>query len=113
MSSSLTRFFTPSKFRKYLIENTSTEMFNIINATLISENAYIAGGSVLSCYSNNFETNDFDIYVNQSNFNNLIVKLNEIYKFSNMYTDTNLNLAPPYDDSFFKKKRRRISIYLI
>ena len=103
MSSSLTRFFSPSKFRKYLVENTSIEMFNIINATLISENAYIAGGSVLSCYSTNFETKDFDIYVNQSNFNNLIVKLNEIYKFSNMYTDSNLNLAPPYDDSFFKK----------
>ena len=98
---SLSRYFSASKIRDYLIENTSLIIFNILNDALISENAYIAGGSILSCYTEpKFKTYDLDIYVNQRNFNNLIVKLNEIYNFT---IEKDINIAPPYDDSFFKK----------
>ena len=98
---SLSRYFNSSKFKDYLTENISLEIFNVLNEALISENAYIAGGSVLSCYTNpQFHTDDLDIYVNQRNFNNLIIKLNNYYHF---LLGDDINLAPPYDGSFFKK----------
>jgi hypothetical protein len=109
-------YFSASKFKKYLKDNTSVEIFNKLNDALLTEKAYIAGGSVLSCYSGlNFKTDDLDIYINQSNFNNFIIKLSKLYKFatdkyngSAQRTDTsvlrkNHYLAPPYDNSFFKK----------
>jgi hypothetical protein len=98
--SSLTRFFTPSKIKKYLIDFVSEDAFNVLNDALITENAYLAGGSVLSCYSNNFETYDLDIYINQKNFNNFVIKLNNIDSFG---IDDDVIMAPPYDGSFFKK----------
>jgi hypothetical protein len=92
-------YFTASKIKKYLKENTSLEIFNVLNDALVTEKAYIAGGSILSCYSDvNFKTDDLDIYINQSNFNNFIIKLSKVYNFSR-----HNHLAPPYDNSFFKK----------
>jgi hypothetical protein len=92
-------YFTASKIKKYLKENTSLEIFNVLHDALVTEKAYIAGGSILSCYSDvNFKTDDLDIYINQSNFNNFIIKLSKVYNFSR-----HNHLAPPYDNSFFKK----------
>lgn len=92
-------YFKASKIKNYLIENTSLEIFTILNEALITEKAYMAGGSILSCYSTpQFITHDLDIYINQSNFNNFIIKLNNIYRFSRYN-----RLASPYDNSFFKK----------
>jgi hypothetical protein len=99
VSSYFSSYFTASKIKKYLKENTSLEIFNVLNDALITEKAYIAGGSILSCYSNiTFKTEDLDIYVNQSNFNNFIIKLSKVYTFTR-----HNHLAPPYDKSFFKK----------
>ena len=110
--SSLTRFFTPSKIKKYLIDFVSVDVFNVLNDALITENAYLSGGSVLSCYSNNFETYDLDIYINQKNFNNFIIKLNTIDCFG---INNDVIMAPPYDGSFFKKNNIlfRITGYFI
>jgi hypothetical protein len=107
----LSSYFSASKFKKYLKDNTSVEIFNTLNDALITEKAYIAGGSLVSCYSGlNFKTNDLDIYINQKNFNNFIIKLRKIY-----YISIRNDLAPPYDDSFFKKNhilfRIRCSAY--
>ena len=59
----------------------------------------IAGGSVLSAYSN-FEINDIDIYVNFSSFPKLIDFLHNTGKYRKF---SFINLAPAYDQSFFRK----------
>ena len=65
--------------------------------TIMKNKAILAGGSVLAAFGN-YNINDFDIYVNYSNAKNLLIELN-LLGF-NCY---NVNIAPAYDESFFRK----------
>jgi hypothetical protein len=67
---------------------------------LIKNKALLAGGSVLGCFSD-FKNNnlDLDIYVNEKNAMTIYKDLSNI-GYNNI---KNLCLAPPYDQSFFRK----------
>ena len=67
---------------------------------LIKNKALLAGGSVLGCFSD-FKNNnlDLDIYVNEKNAMTIYNDLSNI-GYNNI---KNLCLAPPYDQSFFRK----------
>ena len=78
-----------------LYKNTKT--FLKICDILIKNEALLAGGSVLSAFSD-FSINDLDIYVNEKNVYKIYKDLKNIgYKIQNEC------LAPAYDQSFFRK----------
>lgn len=70
-----------------------------------NSDAVIAGGSVLSPYTNNYKTEDFDMYVNVKNARKLYDGLINLGWVSFDIGDVNntFNLAPAYDQSFFRK----------
>ena len=78
--------------------NMNTKIVLKICDTLIKNEALLAGGSVLSVFSD-LPINDLDIYVNEKNAMTIYKDLLDI----GYYKVENLCLAPPYDQSFFKK----------
>lgn len=79
--------------------NIREQKLNEFIALLKQQGAVIAGGSVLSSYAE-FKSNDFDIYVHcdKSYEIHKFLTVNKIAKLS-----MHLNLAPAYDQSFFRK----------
>ncbi len=87
-----------SKFLDKLTEYFTKEEINKLSKCLSENNAIIAGGSVLSSFSD-FHMNDMDIYVNFDKVPEIYNTLMEIgYKKINLQ-----NISPAYDQSFFRK----------
>ena len=105
------------KFRNHMIGtlDINNDMFNHISLALLQNGAIIAGGSVLRAYIDDYIPNinefitspkcmatfDFDIYVNLQNAKNLVEALRSSPEFD--FDNKCSYVAPPYDDSFFKK----------
>jgi hypothetical protein len=73
--------------------------FNILKDALQESNAVIAGGAVVSALTGAFSVNDLDIYVSSDNYLPLLKTLAETLKLKLI----ECRLAPPYDESFFKR----------
>ena len=70
-----------------VILNTDLNYFKKI---LLKNEAYIAGGFLLSAITNLYETSDIDIYINEINFNRFIKDLKKLNNFKfNIYSDPN------------------------
>ena len=54
---------------------------NYFKKILLKNEAYIAGGFLLSAITNSFETSDIDIYINEINFNTFIKDLKKLNNF--------------------------------
>ena len=78
--------------------NKNTKIVLKICDILIKNEAFLAGGSVLSAFSD-FQINDLDIYVNRKNVMTIYKDLMD----TGYYKVDNLCLAPAYDQSFFRK----------
>jgi len=89
----------PSKDLDLETLNNNTKIVLKICDTLIKNEAFLAGGSVLSAFSD-FRINDLDIYVNKKNSMNIYKDLVNIG-----YKDIPVlqTIAPAYDQSFFRK----------
>lgn len=77
--------------------NLPANWLNTFSQLLRNTQSILAGGSVLAAYAN-YYINDFDIYVNASNADQLINGLRTL----NLETKF-VVFAPPYDESFFRK----------
>ena len=95
---------------------------------LYQNNAYIAGGFILSAITEFFKSSDIDIYVPEKNFNSLIADIKllggDIYRlnsdfpifisdFKNLSIHsgcTGLIMASEYDLSFFKKNNIKFKV---
>ena len=95
---------------------------------LYQNNAYIAGGFILSSITDFFESSDIDIYVSEKHFNSLITDIKllggDIYQFNDsldkfisdfnnltQYTGCKgLIVSSEYDSSFFKKNNIKFKV---
>ena len=93
----LTRWHPTENLDSETLNRTKRIVFKICDA-LIKNKALLAGGSVLSAFSD-FRINDLDIYVNRKNAMTIYEDLLDI----GYYKVQNLCLAPAYDQSFFRK----------
>tara|TARA_Y100000389_G_scaffold107577_1_gene104572 strand:+ start:8191 stop:10398 length:2208 start_codon:yes stop_codon:yes gene_type:complete len=72
------------KLESYLDLNKNDKL--LLKDILFKNNAYIAGGFVLSAITDSFETSDIDIYINEINFNRFINDLKKLNNFKfNVY----------------------------
>jgi Zinc finger, ZZ type len=76
------------------------EHFDAFRDIIIHSEAVVAGGGVLAIYAG-YEISDLDIYVNTENAKDLYMTLRTFGYYSNY--ERWGNIAPPYDDSFFRK----------
>jgi len=103
------------KFRNYIKDelNISDNILERLCSLLVETNSIIAGGSLVKAYTEEYVSmaefpacrvsRDFDIYVHLENAERLVSSLIDILNL--YFSDKCSYVAPPYDDSFFKKNK--------
>jgi hypothetical protein len=100
--------FTKEELKKFENKvNSCIGFFPEFKEVIMKNRAIVAGGSVLSAFCD-YKINDFDIYVNYSNAKNL---LEDIMMLGFQCDD--VNIAPAYDESFFRKNNIMSRFFMI
>jgi len=112
VNAQLKKFFNKSISPNHSFIEDSEEIVNALNTVLIKTQSYIAGGFIVKSLTNYYSfghgKEDIDIYVNQKN----VAKLLRFFVENGLFYVSSNNVAPVYDQSFFRKNHISTRFFL-
>lgn len=112
VNAQLKKFFNKSISSNHSFIHDNEEVVNQLNTVLMKTQSYIAGGfivkSLTGYYSFGYNKEDIDIYVNQKN----VAELLRFFIENGLFCISSNNVAPVYDQSFFRKNHISTRFFL-